>query len=174
VGRRGPPPLPSAEKKRRGTYRADRARREPKPRLIAPPCPSWLDPTAQTEWRRVAPELERLELLTELDATALAAYCDSYATWRKAMKVLREKGLTFTAKKSGYVGQRPEVSIGERAILRMRTFCIEFGMTPSARGRMRLPDETPKEDEFEDFLGEPKGARVVPFPNRGRKTKRQA
>lgn len=142
--------------------------------MVAPACPRWLDRVAQTEWRRVAPELERLELLSGLDMTALAAYCDSFAAWRKATAVLRAKGTSFTTK-TGYVGQRPEVSIAERAMQRMRQFCVEFGMTPSSRGRMRLPSKKPAEEEQEmdDFIDagrEQRRSKVVPIRARGTKT----
>jgi len=149
----GRPPLPTAEKKRRGTYRPDRARNEPRPPLITPDCPRWLSQVGQREWRRVAPMLERSELLSEIDGTALALYCDAYARWRKARDILAKKGLTFETN-SGYVAQRPEVAIVNTAMQQIRQACTEFGMTPSSRGRMRLPSKTPveEEQEMDDFL----------------------
>ena len=148
MGRRGPAPLPSNVTKMRGTNRPGRSRNEPKPRPIAPPCPRWLDQMARAEWHRVAPELERLGLLTEVDGTALAAYCDAYARWRKARAILATKGLTFTTK-TGYTQQRPEVAILNTAMTTVRQFCQEFGLTPSARARIQVPE--PEGDGEEDL-----------------------
>ncbi len=117
----------------------------PKPRPIAPKCPSWLDPEARKEWRRVAPELERLGLLTGVDRAALAGYCQAYARWRQAEKVLDEKGLTFTTA-TGYEAPRPEATIARQMMVQMRAFCVEFGLTPSARGRMTLPEVADDDD----------------------------
>ena len=45
-------------------------------------CPKQLDTEARREWRRVAPELERMGLSTTLDRAALAAYC---ACWSHSL-----------------------------------------------------------------------------------------
>jgi len=51
-----------------GTYRKDRANpHEPKPQPRIPSCPWELCDTAKKEWRRLAPELHQLGLLTALD-----------------------------------------------------------------------------------------------------------
>lgn len=121
---------------------------EPKPKPLAPKCPSWLDREAKREWKRVAPELERLGLLTVVDGAALAAYCQAYARWVKAEKILQEKGLTFETP-NGYEQQRPEVSIANKSMQIIRAFCAEFGLTPSARARMTLPDEDDGDDFFD-------------------------
>jgi hypothetical protein len=44
---------------------------EPKPRPVLPEPPGHLDTGAKREWRRVAPELHQLGLLTVLDVDAL-------------------------------------------------------------------------------------------------------
>jgi len=132
---------------------------EPKPRPIAPKCPSWLDREAKKEWKRVAPALERLGLLTEVDGAALAAYCQAYGTWVAAQKkineYLKENGkLTYEyTNKGGGTNEVPipEISIAEKALKQMKAFCTEFGLTPSSRGRLSLPEQG-EEDEFENFL----------------------
>jgi len=58
---------------------------EPIPQSIAPECPDWLSDDAKKEWKRLAPELERLGLLTVLDMAAFAGYCQSYAKLKKSM-----------------------------------------------------------------------------------------
>ncbi|CFJ64825.1 phiRv1 phage protein [Mycobacterium tuberculosis] len=43
----------------------------------APDAPDWLDAEALAEWRRVAPTLERLDLLKPEDRALLSAYCET-------------------------------------------------------------------------------------------------
>lgn len=132
---------------------------EPKPKPIAPKPPSWLDKEAKREWKRVAPELERLGLLTVVDGAALAAYCQAYSMWVAAQKAINEYykqhgKLTYTYVNKGGAANEvpiPEIAIAEKAMKQIKAFCTEFGLTPSSRGRMHLPTQQ-EEDEFEEFL----------------------
>ena len=123
---------------------------EPKPPPIAPECPDWLADEAKEEWRRVAPKLERLGLLTEIDRTALAAYCQEYARWVEAEAVLAEVGMVIETEK-GYLYQRPELGIARKALQLIKSWCAEFGLTPSSRARMNLPEQS-EEDGLEKLL----------------------
>jgi P27 family predicted phage terminase small subunit len=102
----------------------------------APECPDWLLPAAKAEWARVAPVLSASRVLTLADATMLAGYCQAYARWRKAETSSRKNA-------------NPMVALSFLKELRM--ICREFGMTPSARARMVLPSEAPK-DDMEELL----------------------
>lgn len=150
MGARGPLPKPTALKVLEGNPgKRPLNRAEPKPRPVAPKCPAWLLLEAKREWRRVAPELERLGLLTVVDGTALAGYCQAYARWREAEAALSEHGLTFATDK-GYVCVRPEVAIAQRSLQLVKGFCAEFGLTPSSRGRMTLPEVDDGGDDLLD------------------------
>ena len=122
------------------------SKNEPKPRPVRPTCPGWLEPEAAAEWRRVAPELERLGLLTILDRAALSIYCQAWADYRYAREVLRSTGRTMLSKRSSCTRQRPEVVTAQHAAQLVRAFCSEFGLTPSSRGRMELPNEDALDD----------------------------
>ncbi|KKL54928.1 hypothetical protein LCGC14_2260500, partial [marine sediment metagenome] len=112
-------------------------RNEPKPQPIAPPCPAWLDYEAKAEWKRVAPELERLGLLTIVDRAALAAYCIAWSHLRKAQEKL-QKGDIIS----------PYFTVVQRAQEKVRQFCAEFGLTPSSRGRMSVPEGGEKDPSW--------------------------
>ena len=62
---------------------------EPKPRPKAPKCPSWLSREAKKEWRRLAPELERLNLLTKNDLAMFASYCAAFGklAWAERLEL---------------------------------------------------------------------------------------
>jgi P27 family predicted phage terminase small subunit len=140
MGARGPSPQPTALKVLRGNPGHQRLnRREPKPRPVAPKCPAWLDHDAKREWRRILPELDRVGLLTSVDMAALAGYCQAFSRWKEAERVLTEEGLVFSTEK-GYLVPRPEVAIAKTYLGFVKTFCAEFGLTPSSRGRMTLPE----------------------------------
>lgn len=61
----------------------------------APPTPPrHLTKEARAEWARVCRELWLLGLLSSLDTSLLAAYCDSFATWveaRRAIEAVRKE-----------------------------------------------------------------------------------
>lgn len=151
MGRRGPAPKPTVLKILSGNPgKRPINQDEPKPKPIAPKCPSWLDKEAKREWKRVAPELERLGLLTIVDGAALAAYCQAYVRWKQAEEIIKREGMTVTTE-TGYIMPHPAVKIAEKAQQLIKAFCAEFGLTPSSRSRMSLPEKR-EEDEFEEFL----------------------
>ncbi len=156
MGQRGPAPKPTALKVLQGTDRPDRrAKKEPKPRRGAD-CPAWLDKEAKAEWHRIAPELHRLGLLTVVDRSSLAAYCDAYSKWRKLVAAInRKRSMFMKVGKSGYRQEIPEVSLAKKYRDDMLKFAREFGFTPAARSRVEsspLVSGDGEEDSGEAFL----------------------
>lgn len=156
---RGRKPKPTKLKVLEGNPGKRPLKKHPQPEPTAPTCPSWLSPPAKTEWRRIAPELERLGLLSRLDRTALAGYCQNLATVKIATQAInqhyREYGkLTTTYTNKG--GATNEIPIPELRIARdawnlVHRFESEFGLTPSSRERLNLPEQQ-EVDEFEVYL----------------------
>jgi P27 family predicted phage terminase small subunit len=118
----------------------------PKFKPILPKAPAWLDSVARKEWRRIGPELERLGLLTSGDMAAFAAYCAAYSMLVSAQRVLKREGMTFETA-NGYKMPLPEVAISNTSMKLVKDFCIQFGFTPSSRGRMQIPDQGDGQDE---------------------------
>lgn len=142
---RGRKPTPGPLKLVRGNPGKRPVKDGPKPRPVRPTQPTWLRPEAKCEWSRLAPELERLELLTIVDRAALAAYCTAWGHLVEAEKKMT-KGKTLS----------PWWTVWKQAMQQVRAFATEFGLTPSSRGRIALP-QAGTEDELEDFLNEGKG-----------------
>lgn len=117
---------------------------------VAPDCPEWLDKVAQAEWARVTPLLTTMGLLGKIDRTALAAYCQCYARWVEAEKLIAQDGL-LKALNENYEQQNPAITIAHKYLDKIKSFCAEFGMTPSSRARMSIPGKK-DEDEFEEFF----------------------
>ena len=105
-----------------------------------PKCPAHLDADARREWRRLAPILERMRVLTEADEIALGNLCVQYATLIKAQRLLDKSGLLLKTK-SGYVQQSPLVSIVANCVEQVNKLCREFGLTPASRTRLTVEKE---------------------------------
>ena len=128
--------------------------REPVPPKATLKCPAWLLPEAKREWKRLAPALEAMGVLTMADLTAFEGYCQAYARWKEAEAFITQHGSIFQTP-SGYVQQVPQVSIAQQNLKIMQSFCSEFGLTPATRGRFiagGASEDGASEDPMERLL----------------------
>lgn len=82
MGQRGPKPLPANVHMLRGNPSKKTGvelQAGVHPDVEIPGCPPHLLKEAKKEWRRIGPELEKLGLISKLDRTALALYCQAWA-----------------------------------------------------------------------------------------------
>lgn len=87
--------------------------------------------------------LVALKLVSSLDRSAFAAYCQAYGRWaqaERALAAMRERdphsaGLLVKTTGDNIV-QNPLVGIANKAMSDMVRYAAEFGMTPSARVRL--------------------------------------
>ena len=140
---RGRKPTPTALHVLRGNPGRRHRHAEPTPPPAAPTPPDWLSPPAALEWQRLAPVLARVGVLTATDVDALAAYCEAFVTWQQATTELRARGLVVKTKEGG-PRLSPYLRIADTALAQMRLLLVEFGMTPSARARVRVPQPSAK------------------------------
>ncbi len=119
---------------------------EPQPEIEIPSCPSVLSPGAKAEWRRVAPMLEDQGLLSKLDRTALAAYCELYARWTEALKELKTGGSVITTP-NGSLQVSPHMSIARSAEKELRAYAALFGMSPADRSKVSASPKKEKTPE---------------------------
>ncbi len=160
----GRPPKPTAQKKLEGNP-GKRALNEdePEPSSEMPGCPGWLNKEGKSEWRRVALELNKIGVLTSVDRAALAAYCQWWARWVEAEKVIEEKGATFediriidtaVGEQPIVVGvkTRPEVRIAKDASAMMKSYAVELGLTPAARTRVKADKPDPAKAKILQFM----------------------
>ena len=117
--------------------------KEPSPPSALPSPPTHLNDEAKVEWDRVAEDLYRIGILTNIDRAVLAAYCQAYGRWVSAELVLADmakndevtRGLTVETI-NGNILQNPMVGMANKAMADMVRYAAEFGMTPSARSRI--------------------------------------
>src|SRR5262245_26664847 len=101
----------------------------------APPrCPSWLSSEARKEWRRLAPELIRLGLLTVLDVAVFGAYCETFALFLAITKLVAKDGATYRTA-NGLIKRHPAAALAQQAGRDLLALDSCFGLTPAARQR---------------------------------------
>ena len=143
---------------------------DPEPFLA--PCPTFIKGAGRKEWKRLAPELYNLGLLTKIDQAALAAYCSSFGLWLKverelvriqqsysAVLKLRKKDPNLKLPSNGMVSQtskgnwimEPLLSVRKQALEQVHKFLIEFGMTPASRSRITV-GKPESEDPLDQLL----------------------
>jgi P27 family predicted phage terminase small subunit len=149
---RGRKPKPTALKLAEGNPGKRRINgAEPLPPRSLPDCPPHLAPEARAEWDRLAVMLNAIGLLTQVDRTTMAAYCQCYARWVEAEQKLAETPALLRMP-SGYIQQSPWLTIANKSLELMIKYMAELGLTPASRSRLAIQINTgPKPWEF----GEP-------------------
>ncbi len=126
---------------------------EPKPKVMLLEAPDYLkeDEIAIEEWNRIVPELYLLDLLTNPDRAALEIYCTQYSIYLQAMADIKEHGLISENVRNG-VKPNPSIAIARESGKMVKSIAVEFGLTPSARVRLSVPDRPDEEDPLEEML----------------------
>lgn len=125
---------------------------EPKFKTQIPTCPPHLSSNAKTEWRRITKLLHQAGLLTNVDRGALAGYCAAYARWAEAERELKKPGIQWIIETDkGNLVQNPLIGIANKSMILMLKFATEFGMTPSARSRVKA-EQNGEEDDLASEL----------------------
>ena len=109
--------------------------REPVPPKATLKCPAWLLPEAKKEWKRLAPALEAMGVLTMADLTAFEGYCQAYARWKEAEEFITRHGSIYKDGE-GRIRPNPNIAIANQQMREIKSFAAEFGLTPSTRAAM--------------------------------------
>lgn len=144
------------------------------PEIEIPGCPPHLLPEAKKEWKRITPELEKYGLISKLDRSALASYCQTWATMvyaetqmARAMKIAEKKRLAVEDAGGDYEGgdglvlittngnqiYSPYYIIAKNSRYTLDRLLSNFGLSPAARGRVN-PSNRLQKDLFADDEGE--------------------
>lgn len=156
-----------------GTTRGHRHgnHQSPNPPKIKPDPPKPLEGDALAEWDAMIGRLEASGALTLVDDAAVYQYCQLYAETERiavdreclesAVERLEEnlcdmKGEDFIKLAQEITQQRKliakctdQLRSGRSAI---RAYLVEFGMTPAARGRVKLPAAEKQSDKWDGVL----------------------
>lgn len=157
----GRKPKPTNLKLIAGTDRADRRNdAEPKPAPALPAPPAFLSDEAKAEWTRTADQLYQLGILSKIDRAALGAYCQAYGRWEQAERALARMaerdavthGMMIKTT-NGNAVQNPLLGTANKAMADMMRYAAEFGMTPSARARIKAEPLGDEEDPAQKYFG---------------------
>ena len=171
---RGRPPKPTNLKIMEG----NRGRRpilpEPQPAKGIGKPPSGLPATSKRIWKTLAAELDRLNLLTVVDALALEGVCVAYAhaiaadreierlqreiksaTDEKRVKKLSAEELVveYRTININYNRLSLQNAVSKKAWQQVKSFCGEFGLTPASRSRLAVGDTGMVIDPIAEMIG---------------------
>ncbi len=147
MGLRGPKPLPTSIKKKRGTFQPSRsAKNEYDPKKIEelPKPPAFFNKWAKSEYLTVGKILIQDNLLATIDLSLFITYCQQMGVYYESQQTLKKEGRVITTQ-SGYKQPHPAVSDGNNALGQAIKIAASFGITPSARTRVSSEKEDKKD-----------------------------
>lgn len=140
------------------------------PEIEIPGCPPHLLKEAKKEWKRITPELKKYGLISKLDRSALASYCQQWALMvyaetqinrmmvaaEKKQRIAEANGEVYEGSdglievtKNGNVIYSPYYIIAKNSRYILDRMLANFGMSPAARGRVS-PSNRLQKDLFGD------------------------
>lgn len=156
TGSRGPLPKPAALRALEGNAgkRTLDLTAGVNPRIEIPSPPKHLGAEAKTEWKRITPLLEELGLISGLDRSALALYCQvagrlaelETAFNSKVARLVDDKSMDYAdavyeashaVTPSGYAQQSVIVQLIGKHREQLNRYLMHFGLSPAARGRVQ-------------------------------------
>lgn len=123
---------------------------QPKPKPLAPKCPASLPKEAKKHWEYLAPKLEALGLLTEVDGPALTDFCLCLARLEEAEKIVQENGMLIPGER-GLV-KNPAAQLAREYRSAAQKWCARLGLDPQSRSGMDVTKPNSAQDEMETFL----------------------
>ena len=114
--------------------------------LEAPP--ELLSPDAIQEWYNLAPILQKCRLLTRVDRNALVALCNAWSEFMMYSRAMNDHHQEM--RNSDTYKKHPAATLREAAFNRWYRMSLEFGMTPSSRTKVSVPEGSQGEESWED------------------------
>lgn len=109
------------------------------PTFDTPPLELAEDLAAAAEWRRVAPILRRVGLVSETERAALTALCQQWSRYLAAHQQVIALGMCIETTKAVPI-PNPYLLVADRALSHCQRLWSELGLTPSGRARAsKLP-----------------------------------
>ena len=115
--------------------------------------PRWLiNDVAKKEWRRIVRELNKIQIVGNLDYANLGGYCNAYANYIQVTEILKDQ--TYSIERKTRTGtiivKNPLVDIQTNYAAEMRRFAALCGLTIDSR----LKAAVVKTEKTEDMITE--------------------
>jgi P27 family predicted phage terminase small subunit len=148
----GRPTLPQKLKELRGTNQPSRINKnELEVESVSMPTPpEWLSEFARDEWYIVTSELDALQILSSMDLSMLAIYCQQIGIYRECQGEI-QKGSLVVDTPNGFYQPSPYLGIANKAADIALKIAGQFGFTPAARSRIGAPKPSEK-DPFDAYM----------------------
>ncbi len=142
MGKRGPPPTPTAVLKIRGSWRAKTRKGEPEPKAGRPETPAGFTDAVLKVWKTLVEMLELQGTLAVCDGGQLERYCRYFVRWRQIDAEIQQVATAGSWKALGSDKLRPVIrglwNESHRLDMALKQVEREFHLTPSARARVGL------------------------------------
>ena len=118
--------------------------------------PKWLiDDTAKKEWRRIIKELNKINIIGNLDYANLGGYCNAYANYIKATDILKEQTyyIDRETRNGVIVVKNPMVDIQTNYANEMRKFASLCGLTIDSRLKAAVTKTEKTEEMIQERFG---------------------
>jgi len=178
LGSRGPLPNPMSD---RTKNRALDLTAGINPRIEIPSPPKHLGIEARKEWKRITPLLEELGLISGLDRSALALYCQAAGrlaeletSFNGKVNAKVDAGMeypdavyevSYSVTPSGYAQQSVIVQLIKSQREQLNRYLMHFGLSPAARGRVQASNYVQPELPGMDPKPEAKAQGFAMFSN---------
>lgn len=113
---------------------------------VPPEPPPWLNEAAREQWEYYSTILGRKRVLSVEDLAALTVLATSMATYNEAQQHLDADGYIVEGQRGD--SKSPWVTVQTAAFIRIKPLLSEMGLTPTARGRLKLDPPDDDGDEF--------------------------
>ena len=110
-----------------------------------------LDTKAKKEWKRVVPDLKKMDIVGRLDISNLVAYCNAYSKYCEATKALRGQPLTVPSP-SG-MKENPLINVQIKYADQFRKFADQCGLTINSRLKWAATKQKQQEEQIESEFG---------------------
>lgn len=151
---RGRKPIPPEIKRKKGDGVHDTGGRviptdTAKPVAEKPHRPDHLSHAGAAAWDDLVKKLEELGVLTATDAAAITLCAELMGIARDAYNAIKSDGAVVR------VNNQPvthlQVAVYNKAVAQIRPLLVEFGLTPSARSRVKGPKDEKDPSDFSDL-----------------------